>query len=268
MKKQMNIETISKKLVTIIFIALFAIGCAEQKLNTSDEAQTEEVTTEIPYVPPGQVISDSPSTYWDDGATVELNLEGSSAMGKIEKLMDFAGTNLNDPTGLQLNVVLEKRGDGWGGRIMTGFYNNGDFHEYTMVNGDTSTYSNTSLVEAAKYNVWFESNGDAVWHGFFQDNYGGIVLVFDQMESPGDGQPPTSVSGSVWFKNLGNYEGSNFPPTHCWFISIGPNDCRAWKSGNSVSTTTAVNPDNGYTKLATFSNLDIVEAFGEDVVVQ
>ncbi len=263
----MKLKATLSQLILIMTVAVFAMGCAEQKMKTSDSAATDDVETDIPYVPPGQSILDSPSVHWDDGATVEISLKGNSAVNRVETLMDFAGTNINNPTEIQLNVILEKRGNGWGGRIMTGFYDGGHFYEYTLVNGDTSTYSNTSLAKAAKYNVWFEKNGDSVWHGFFQDNYGGVVLVFDEMDSPGDGQPPTSVSGSIWFKNLGNFEGAYMPPTHCWFISIGPNDCRAWKSGEGVNTTKAVNPDNGYAKLGTFSNLDIVDAFGEDVLV-
>ena len=57
------------------------------------------------------------------------------------------------------------------------------------------------------------------------------------------------------------------PTEHCWYINKGPNDCRAWVSGKGMNSTSAINPDNGYVKLGAFTGLDVVEAFGEDVLV-
>ena len=76
--------------------------------------------------------------------------------------------------------------------------------------------------------------------------------------------PEDKVSGSVWFKNF-TLTYAPHPPTHCWFVSLGPYDCRAWRAEHGVNTTAAVLPDSGYVKLGSFSELSLEEAFNGEL---
>ncbi|MCB0411829.1 MAG: hypothetical protein KDD22_04845, partial [Bdellovibrionales bacterium] len=57
------------------------------------------------------------------------------------------------------------------------------------------------------------------------------------------------------------------PQTYCWFISLGPYDCRAWTDGNGVDSDKAVLPDNGYKKLGDFEGLNLKKAFNDQLVL-
>ncbi|MCB0415586.1 MAG: hypothetical protein KDD50_14710, partial [Bdellovibrionales bacterium] len=185
-------------------------------------------------------------------------------------LSEYATVTRYNPSSIGLNVNLVRRGDGYGGRITIGYYDNGSYHEGVFVNGDEFVFWNTSLSKAAKYNVWFTKSGKTYWHGFFQDRYGAVIIVIEDYESLGDGEPPVNASGSIWFKNFDLVSSPYvltppLPPSHCWFISVGPYDCRSWKSGDGVNTTAAIYPTNGYKKLGSFSGLNLSSAFNGDV---
>ncbi|MCB0406617.1 MAG: hypothetical protein KDD34_00355, partial [Bdellovibrionales bacterium] len=63
----------------------------------------------------------------------------------------------------------------------------------------------------------------------------------------------------------GYLPGFGSPRTYCWFISIGPYDCRTWKNGYGVDTTRAINPDSDYKLLGSFQGLNINDAFNDEL---
>lgn len=150
----------------------------------------------------------------------------------------------------------------------------------------------------ARYNVWFRDSGENVFHGFFQENEGALILVVDRqtrvLQSPDDGDnfnPDNLRGGSIWIMMFrttfrGATSCSNHSqlyvsdynkglpfgverlplvsqlPVKCWFKTIGPYDCRTWRTDRGVDTFRAVEPDdNCYMKLGDFEGLDITEAF-------
>lgn len=261
-----------KRIAMVAMLAVFAIGCAEEK----SAPPVVEAEVPGPYVAPGSSTGDYPDSSFEYGATTSFVIEGDSVSEKAIILSRYAGEYRSNPRNAQINVNLVKRGDGFGGRIQVAYYdesysNSGylqgnKFHKGVFVNGDDAYFYNKSKTTSAKYNRWFNKDGKIVFHGFFQDLNGPIILVIDDVESTGDGQAPSKASGSIWFKNFsqGPYTAPH-SPTHCWLISLGPYDCRAWKSGEGVDTTRAIYPDQGYEKLGTFSGLDIKKAFNTDL---
>lgn len=264
----LNLNTF-KKIAVVAMLAVFVIGCAEEK----SSGPSGNAPIPGPYVPPGSTVTDTIDSSFDYGATTNFVIEGDSVSEKAVNLSRYAGDYRSNPQDVKVNVNLVKRGNGFGGRIQiayydeaSGQYSGNKFHKGVFVNGDDAYFYNKSKETSAKYNIWFQKNGKTVFHGFFQDLNGPIIMVIDDVESTGDGQAPSKASGSIWYKNFsqGPYTAPH-SPTHCWLISLGPYDCRAWKSGEGVNTKAAVNPDQGYVKLGTFTGLDIKKAFNTDL---
>ena len=150
----------------------------------------------------------------------------------------------------------------------------------------------------AQYNIWFRKSGKEVFHGFFQENEGSLILVVDRqtklLQNPDDSNsvnPDNLRGGSIWvmmfrttFRGATSCSNHSQPyiseynknllfnveplptlsqlPVKCWFKTIGPYDCRTWRTDRSVDTSRAVEPDdNCYAKLGDFEGLDITEAF-------
>lgn len=141
------------------------------------------------------------------------------------------------------------------------------------------------------YNNWFVRNGKNVFHGFFQDDYGAVMIIVDDSVDQGDGSGATEVSGSIWFKNYPNTSYTQgvqpLSTVPCWFRTTGPYDCRTFLvSGNygdgNISSTSALyptesqyiqptslnayavqTPARGWTRLGTFTGLNKVKAFGQ-----
>ena len=244
-----------------ILIALTSLvvlaGCAKEKKKKTEpppEAPIVEVP-QGPYVPPGTGPGEGPGDNWEFGGTAALTIVSLSRMS------DYTGRPMNNPTDIRVNVNLEKYGNGYGGHVTISYVDNG-YQE-------TGYFTSGSSDKEVKYNVWFHKSGKYAYHGFFEDFLGGIVLVIDEWIDLGDGAgPDDKVGGSVWFKNFG-FTYAPHPPTRCWFVSLGPYDCRAWKTDRAVDTTRAINPDSGYQKLGTFSGMSLKEAFNgqtEDIL--
>lgn len=255
---------------TLIFMGILSVllmGCAEKKsTKNADAPQDSDLTVidpgEDPFVPVGSGPGQGPGDDWEYGATATFSLHS------LERLMEYTMQARNNPQNVRINVNLtNKGGNKYGGTVSISYTDGGQYYEGYFTSGDSGSDN--------KYNIWFTKDGKEVYHGFFEDYYGAIVVVVDGLESDGDGQAPDKASGRVYFKNFdlayapnplyGYLPGWGNPRTFCWFISIGPYDCRAWKSGNGVDTTRAINPDSGYKLLGSFSGLDVEDAFNDDL---
>lgn len=144
-----------------------------------------------------------------------------------------------------------------------------------------------------RYNVWARFGGKLGFHAFFSDPWKGVILVIDEITNVTSERTETDKinlrnqlgSGSIWFKSFrGYYQGNNddcfeggayirmgdpsappAPSKRCWFVSVGPYDCQAWKQGRYVDTYRALEPRNScYRKLGDFDGLNISKAFDTD----
>lgn len=175
----------------------------------------------------------------------------------LARLEAYTKRAMNDPTDIKIKLTLDDFGDGaFGGYVNISYDDDGEFYESTQTSGGNQ--------HDAQYNKWFvNDDNEKVWHGFFEDKIGAIVVVVDKVINLGDGGVADSIGGSVWFKNFGATYAPH-PPTRCWFVRVGPYECRTFLSGGKVKTTSSTHPENGgYMKLGEFSGLSHSAAFNE-----
>ena len=198
-----------------------------------------------------------------------------------------------DIKNMRIYVDMEKAGTGayYQGKVTLSYNDSGarrvPYTQFYSGDGDN-----------ARYNVWFNKNGTRAFHGFFQENEGALILVVDRqtsvLQSPDDSNAVNQDNlrgGSIWtmmFRTT--FRGATSCTNHsqsyiseynkylyqfeeklplvsqlsvkCWFKTMGPYDCRTWRSDNGVDTFKAIEPnDNCYAKLGDFEGLDITEAF-------
>ena len=254
-------------LLLLGIISVLMMGCAEKKSSNGGVADTQDSDLtmidpgEDPYIPNGSGPGQGPGSNWEYGATTTFKLYS------LDRLMEYTMQARNNPQNIRINVNLTNKGDNrYGGTVSISYTDGGEYYEGFFTSGDSAGDN--------KYNIWFEKDGKNVYHGFFEDYYGAVVVVIDEMISNGDGQAPNQASGRVYFKNFdlayapnplyGYLPGFGSPRTYCWFISIGPYDCRAWKSGYGVDTKKAINPDSDYKLLGTFDGLNVEDAFNDE----
>ncbi|MCB0421739.1 MAG: hypothetical protein KDD61_12135 [Bdellovibrionales bacterium] len=239
-----------KNLLVIILLvtAYLSVGCSEENLPAAPAPAPidDPYNPDGPYVPDGTGPGQGPGDNWEWGAAADLDIVSLSVMS------DYTARPMNNPQDIKVNINLEKRGNGFGGVVTITYTENGNRYEGYFTSG--------SEAHDNRYNIFFTKQGKTVWHGFFEDYFGGMIVVIDDVIDLGDGDDQILAAGSVWFKNFGLTYAPH-PPTHCWNVSLGPYDCRSWKSGEGVNTTAAINPTDGYVKLGTFENLNIGQAF-------
>ncbi len=253
-------------LVSVALVAALAAGCAKRK---SDEAP--------PVAPPP---ADGGPT--DRGEGFDPSGVGGGANSNI---VTFKPTNLsvfsdyvkihpiNTPEKFQLKVDLDDIGGGrYAGRIEISYYDYGKWWTGSFESGsgvNQVSYKNRYVgLSEAEFNRWFTWQGKRVFHGFFQDSIGAVILVIDDGIDLGDGGGLINVSGSVYYKNFA-LPGTYDPPASgekCWFLMIGPYNCATFKGADGfVNTFSALYPaaSDGYQKLGTFQGLNRLKAFNE-----
>ncbi len=243
--------------LTLLF-ALYNVGCAN---SGTDLAPTPPG---IPIVPGPGGASGIPAIAANE---VALTIDSTSI------LTDFANYPAGNPTDVRVKVAMSHIGQvnntwTYTGDLTVSYQDNG----YYISNRFTAG----SDANDAQYNYWFTSGGNSIFHAFFEDIgrgfkrvTGGVVLVIDGNNDMGDGGTEVSLSGSVWFLN---FEPSGAPQAdkRCWFVSLGPYDCRAFLVNNQISPTSRIYPEMrqlstgyqpGYKRLGTFTGLKLNEAF-------
>jgi hypothetical protein len=170
---------------------------------------------------------------------------------------------LNNPSNIKVTVNLTAVESGrYGGNVKISYSDAGYNYEATFSAGSGRNVKYDSLNDnntlESEFNRWFAFGGKTVFSGYFQDQYGSIVLIVDNAVNQGDGQGGGYVTGSVYYKNFAQSYATQSPYRKCWFISNGPYDCRS----GAVSNKTSLYPtDNGYRKLGTFTGLSQAAAF-------
>jgi hypothetical protein len=263
--------------VTLILAGTAAlIGCGKDQNN--GQAPSNQPPVWQPWTPPTGP-GGNPGVNWEHGATSSLRVTN-------ESLRIFTGWTPNNPTDVKLNLNLQRiepaqgsNRPSFGGVVTVSFKDGGRTYEdqFTSMVNEGHWYGpgvvNTNR-ENNKYNVWITKNNRQAWHGFFQDQFGAVIVVIDDTDDLGDGNGPTRAAGSIWVMNFGQSY-APVSPTSCWFVSAGPYDCRTWKNGRGVNTDMDIYPylenDNpgtawapkavGYKKVGEFSNLEFRKAF-------
>lgn len=254
MKKQILYTTLG----SLTLMVFFGVGCAKK----NDSAPPEPPPVVAPPSPYDNRHSTSGMNY-QNGDTVDF------APDSLQLVTAYLGNThpLNQPDRFKINVNISDIGSGrYGGIVQMSYFDNSQYYNGVFDTGSGTVQTSYRRMDndkpTAEYNQWFTWEGQKVFHGFFQDQYGAVILVIDGSISLGDGGLPSEVNGSLWFKN--------FAPTYaqasaekCWFIRTGPYDCRAFFSGGdaSVDTTSGLYPADGYRRLGTFKGLKVKKAF-------
>ena len=247
--------------IFILLASLLTIGC-----NNKDGLQVGAGSPQPGATPitPGVTITPS-------AQEADLTIDSSTV------LSDFAKWPLNNPVNVKVKVDLRDLGapssggaSRYGGSLNIRYEDSGWLMQHPFTTGSTQN--------DAAYNYWVTMSGKPVFRAFFEDTgrpfkkvSGGLVLVIDNGSGNGDGSGGTVVSGSVWYLN---FESSGAPQTdaRCWFVQLGPYDCRAFLQGNSVDITSRLYPEArtlstgyqpGYKRLGVFTNLNINAAFNQ-----
>jgi hypothetical protein len=267
----------SKMVIVLAALSLMGVGCAKEKSRLDSNAVVVNGfngPTFPPSAPPGAGAG-SAGDSWNYGSTVDFRPTS------IEVMEDYVASHpLNNPSDFKININLQDVTGGasvkkYAGHVKIRYADNGATQEGYFQSGTGTVRTSwegrdTGKVEA-EYNQWFTFNGKEAFHAFFQDRMGAIVIVIDQTLDLGDGAGSDTVAGSVWYKNFGV---TNAPasPEKCWFVRIGPMDCRTFMpgdgsstpdAGSNIVTTSALFPSNGYKKLGTFTGLSRSKAFNE-----
>lgn len=263
---------------------VLAIGCAKPKTNTvSDVIETTTTTTSSgvsPNTPAGDSARDSA---WNEGATAALQMDS------YEALNTYVGVRpINNPKDLRVSVKLQKTSaNKWYGRVFISYLDNNQYYTGKFYAQNQTVQSGVSNGHTGKhhaeYNVWFTRNSKNVFHGFFEDQYGAVMLVVDDYLDLNDGAGATELSGSVWFKNYAPSSAAKNPSNlPCWFIEAGPYDCRTFMTSREIVNTTSAlyptesvfydnyysplipnEPARGWQRLGTFDGLNRAKAFVE-----
>lgn len=241
-----------KNLNLLILVAAVAmtISCAGPKADTNTESAPLVTGTGTPYIPGSVGAGLDPGSVF--GGTGTVTHDGPEIFGK------YTGRLMNAPTDVKLNLNMVKTSGGtFGGTATITYTDNGVAYKGYFTAGHTA--------EATKFNVTLDLNGKKTWHALFEDFMGGVVIVIDDVVDLGDGGVQNTVGGSIWFKNYGLTYAPH-PPTYCWFVSLGPYDCRAWPLGKSQvsSASTEPLPSSGYQRLGRFTGMDLKKAFNND----
>ncbi len=188
------------------------------------------------------------------------------SMASFSTFVSYVATHpLNDPSNVQLSVQLSDVGNGrFGGTVQISYTDNntqfnGIFNSSSGVNSDIGGNRGYNGFPKSEFNYWFTFEGRRVFTGFFQDQYGAIVLVIENTLDTGDGSGGGFLTGSVWYRNFAQGLASyNNTERHCWFLSDGPYNCQS----SIVMSKSGLFPTDTYQKLGTFSGLSKSAAFG------
>lgn len=246
----------TKMMILVAAFSVMGVGCGSNKMVAdSSVVSTDQVggSGSIPTSPDGSTTTDSTS----------YSNEATFTPVSIAEFNSYVGSHpLNDPQNFKVKVQLQQVENGrYAGTVNisytdTGYAYNGTFTAGSGRNVSMKTLNDNNALEA-EFNRWFTYSGRSVFTGFFQDSYGAIVLVIDNVASQGDAQGGDVVTGSVYYKNFAQSYTQQSPYRSCWYITNGPYNCRSTSVINKSSTV----PSDGYRKLGTFSGISRAASF-------
>ncbi|MBX3040973.1 MAG: hypothetical protein KF789_09740 [Bdellovibrionaceae bacterium] len=235
-------------LIPVLALSLFGWGCS--KTTSVKEDASSPAVIDIDDLIGGN----------NGGGTTPVAGENAATLVTTYAQMNayVAMRPLNNPTNIKVTVDLQKDSrDRYYGAVMISYMDNGSEYRGVFQSGNAENYgikyANGNKMYEHDYNYWWMDHNAPVFSGYFQDQWGGLVLVIDRVTTQGnnDGMGKTVLSGSVWYRNFPTVQSTQSPYRKCWFISLGPFDCRS----TSVTSKNAIYPADTYTKLGTFTGL-------------
>lgn len=243
------VKSNSLKYITIsVFIttSLIGFGCAKKDSGGGGDPQT---TTVSPYGGP----TPTPTDTWGDKVGVAV-LEVDS----LATFSDYTGRPMNNPSNVKVKVDMKKN-------AALGFYSGQMQVSYSDIDyagtsrNFTGTFNSGGASEKAvndnvyvnQWNHFYNHQINGVttpfFVAFFEDALGGMLLVSDYIDDLG-------MQGAVYYRN---YRPTPAPksPSRCWFVKIGPYECRDFLSGDSIRPD-LINYPSVFQRLGKFVGMD------------
>lgn len=253
-------------LIGLIF-ALTYNGCSQNESNIGADPTTSSeddgrgvVTSGIPLPPGGSGFN---ANEFPSGATASFTVDSNFAISQ------FLKRPVNEVEDMVVNIDVTDVGGGiYCGVLRIAYTENNIRIADEFTSGD-------SAFDCQHNRFFFDSVGE-VWHGFFRDSFGTVVVVVDEVTDLGDGASTGLVSGELYFKNFDIGPLTGPPPfggsciagfgcadTEPWFVTLGPYETRTFLVGDEIDTTSAVYPSaaDGFALLGAFSSLNRGDAF-------
>jgi len=276
--------------VTMLTVALvLGVGCAKKSDGFASDTETA-ATPPVDNAPP--VVATPRDTDGPRGSGFASGATAALENVSISRLTEYVATHpVNEPTDLRISVKLkEVAANQYGGDVYISYLDNGQYYTGHFNTGEGANPGSGTRFpnwKHAFYNNWFTFNGSPVFHGFFADSYGAIMVVIDKVIDQGDGAGAAELAGSIWFKNYPNNQAYPNPQgIPCWYITAGPYDCRTllvpggWETDGQLDPISALIPTQskyytpksthpyqpeeaarGWRKLGTFTGLNKDKAF-------
>ncbi len=290
MKSYTFTNQVSRAALLLVMMAVFGVGCAKKSDSGSSSADTTTNTNSgVPTTPRGDGDAQRGSD-WAAGATAALSVDAGPSNDPWQVLNYYAATHpVNNPSDVRISVKLNNVGSAtvgqnkMAGQVFVSYFDNGQYYTGKFFALDkTNPTGNLSQSGTyypgwhhAAYNTWFidPRTGKKSFHGFYQDSYGVVMLIINDLVDQGDGAGANYATGSIWFKNFaqsqydecGNYHGTKqiWPigtASNCqglwvipsWFRLTGPYDTRTFLEnanngdGNVVTTSVLFPSESHY----------------------
>jgi hypothetical protein len=256
-------------IISILALGLMGVGCSKSNSNSDSNNNINGFGVAAPApiiidpIAPGGAGNPS-----DFGSGYTGALVTTSAAMRAYTTIPGNLTAINNPQNIRINLNLAQSESGrYGGAVTisytdngvqrTGVFRSGMGRNQTIKGG----YDNDRL--ESDYNYWFTFENQLVFTGFMEDDYGAITITLtpDVTSGGGNDAEPLNVTykGEIYFRNFKTLKST--PYRACWFIYTGINghDCRS----NVIQSKSGLTPgvDAGYTKLGSFTNVNIKQAF-------
>lgn len=191
----------------------------------------------------------------DGGQTVAFKPVSFSVMNT------YVGTHpLNDPSDYKINIQLTKIPNTlfYSGKIKLGYYDASIWFQTIFETGDGRNVKCSNCLDnneyEAKFNYFYDASGKKVFSGYFQDKYGGVIVVLEPAAGSGDADSG-AYKGSLFFRNFGQTFATQSSYRKCWFIYEGPYTCKSGTADSKSNYTSF----SEYTKLGTFTGIDLTQ---------
>ncbi len=240
-------------IIILSVLSLWLGGCAKKQVDVGDNSPAYGT---VPGAPTGQ---------FDDGLSggvANFFPAGSTDHEKARTMEDYVYERpLNNPGEYKIRLSLERdeESDLYKGNVSISYYDDGVFHQSSQSTGSEIIdvrYNKYDGQKENKYNKWLTLDGKTMFRAMFQDEYGSVIVIIDDVIDLGDGLgPDDDVNGRIYYKNFGNVYAPP-SPTKCWFVTRGPYSC-----GAGYDDENRITPEGGYTLLGEFRNLSLNQAF-------